>query len=211
MFWTRLLRPFRFQPYEGGGGLPKRISHRLRRMRERCFFYAEAFWLVRDLREEIPIPLPEIDVEFRQAGSADLHLFPPAKVEEATENLALGDMCFMALHEGKLVYYHWVRTRPSVEGSLEITVEPSEGEVYFSDGYTDPAYRGLRLHSAVPMKSLNLMKERGYRTATSIVLTNNHPSRRSLARMGWRVSGKIAAIRWGRKRRTIRFPSREEV
>lgn len=198
------VNPFLFEAYEGGGSLATRASHRLRRTLQRGLRVIEAYDIAADLARPLEGPRARIAAEIRRASAEDLALFR-RKGEEARANFAAGDACFIALHEGRLIYSRWVVRRPVLEGTLGVKVEPAADEGYLYDAHTEPRYRGLGLHGAVTAVAMNWLREEGVARATGIVLRTNLPARRVLARLGFAARARYRLVEFaGRRNLTVK-------
>jgi hypothetical protein len=115
----------------------------------------------------------------------------PAFVEEA---FARGDDCYTLRDGDRLVSFSWYsrRSTPISEG-LAVRLDPSW--IYSYKSFTHPDYRGQRLHGITLSLALRSYADRGWRGAIGFVRSNNFPSRRSLARAGWRPFGAIVLVR----------------
>ena len=80
-------------------------------------------------------------------------------------------------------------------------IDPREGEVYMTEGYTVPEWRGKALHEAVNSYMLRFAQARGCRVALTITDYTNARPRRGVLRVGWKFRGHhlfIAPRRLGR-------------
>lgn len=114
--------------------------------------------------------------------------------EFAEEALARGDECFALFDGRRLASYGWYSRRPTrISDGLVLHFDP--GWVYMYKGYTQPAYRGMRLHGIGMSLALRAYTERGARGLISYVKSNNFQSLRSIERMGYRIFGDIYLAR----------------
>jgi len=107
-----------------------------------------------------------------------------------------GDRCYGLFHAGVLASYGWYTAVPTpIDGHFVLHFDPAY--TYMFNGYTAPAYRGLRLHAVGMCQALRAFTEEGKKGLISYVQSNNFASLRSVARMGYRTFGSIYALRVG--------------
>lgn len=206
-FW---MYPFLFEAYEGGGSLATRASHRIRRTLQRGLRVIEAYDVAADLARDVETPPARIAVEIRRAAPEDVHRFR-RKRDEAEANFAAGDACFIALHQGEMIYSRWVVRRPVMEGTLGVRVVPGPDEGYFHDANTDPRFRGLGLHGVVTAHAMCWLRGEGAAFATGIVLRNNLPARRVIARLGFETRARYRLWELAGRRRLRHEPCRDRL
>jgi len=113
---------------------------------------------------------------------------------EATR--AKGDECYAICDGTKLAAYGWYATTPTTAGSPELLLHFGDQYVYMYKGFTDPRYRGQRLHAIGMTRALQEYRRRGYRAMVSYVESTNFDSLKSCFRMGYKVFGSIILIRF---------------
>ncbi|SMF18592.1 GNAT family N-acetyltransferase [Pseudobacteriovorax antillogorgiicola] len=106
------------------------------------------------------------------------------------ESLDHGDMCFGFVDGDVLAAYGWYSKKPT-RVTNEFAVNFSNDWVYMHHGYTNPDYRGKRLHAIGMAKAVAAFQEQGYRGLVSIVASENSNSLKSVKRMGYELTGKI--------------------
>jgi ribosomal protein S18 acetylase RimI-like enzyme len=109
--------------------------------------------------------------------------------------LAKGDQCYAILDAGKLAAYGWYATTPTPVGAPELQLHFREDYVYMYKGFTDPRYRGQRLHAIGMTRALREYRRRGLRGIVSYVESTNFDSLKSCFRMGYKVFGSIYLAR----------------
>lgn len=109
---------------------------------------------------------------------------------------AQGDRCY-ALFDGEaLAAYGWYSNLPTpIDEHFVLSFDPAY--TYMYAGYTAPAYRGKRLHAVGMCRALRAVTEEGKKGLVSWVLSNNFASLRSVARMGYRIFGRVYVFRAG--------------
>lgn len=114
-----------------------------------------------------------------------------AFVDDALRN---GDECYAICDGEKLAAYGWYSTRPTPIKPSDLVLHFAEGYVYMYKGFTEPRYRGQRLHGIGKTRALQHYLESGYRGMLSYVESTNFDSLKSNARMGARVFGSIYVL-----------------
>ncbi len=161
--------------------------------------------VARSLLEPLPELQPKIALEVREFRSADLSLVRqmnrPSEARTFAQRLARGHVGFLALHEGQPVGYAWACTQ--IDPALEkVNLELEPGVVFFTDAYTDPAYRKLGVQKVLKLARLQRFRELGYRQALAIIEVGNHPSLAAWRRIGGQPVGWMTFLRVGPWRRT---------
>lgn len=64
-------------------------------------------------------------------------------------------------------------------------------EAICNDGYTEEAWRGKGVHTAVNSQMLRFLKHSGFRRAYTSVGADNKSSRKALDRIGWEAYGTL--------------------
>lgn len=127
---------------------------------------------------------PEQAREFSKNPAYDL---PPDFVEESIVN---GDTCIAITDGDILASYTWYSSKPTrVTGEFSLNL--SDSWVYAHRGFTNPDYRGRRLHAIGTTFAAQYFKDRGLAGVTTIVSHVNAASLKSCERMGFVPSGKI--------------------
>lgn len=129
----------------------------------------------------------------RYAGRPEYDL-PESFVHRA---LASNDDCFAIRDGDELAAYGWYSTGANhfTDG---LTLRFDRHWVYMYRGFTNPAYRGQRLHAVGMTMALNAYLARGFRGLVSCVEARNEASLKSVYRMGYRSFGSIYGLRRGR-------------
>lgn len=109
--------------------------------------------------------------------------------------LAKRDQCYAIRDGANLAAYGWYATTPTPLGSPDMTLRFRDDYVYMYKGFTDPRYRGQRLHAIGMTRALAQYRTRGYRGMVSYVESTNFDSLKSCFRMGYRVFGSIYVLR----------------
>lgn len=112
------------------------------------------------------------------------------------EALAKGDRCYGILEGDRLASFGWysaVSTR--ISDDLRFCFD--RRYVYMYKGFTDPDYRGQRLHALGMTWALTQFLEHGAEGLVSYVDATNFDSLRSCYRMGYTDVGQIYCLRAG--------------
>jgi RimJ/RimL family protein N-acetyltransferase len=116
------------------------------------------------------------------------------------ERVAAGhDLCFAALHDGRLAGYGWYALGSIEAVHCDNTALSFPSDVaYMYKGFTHPDFRGLRLHGFAMRLALEaLAAERGVTKLVSTVGWLNFASLKSCDRLGYRRLGRMTKIGWG--------------
>jgi hypothetical protein len=105
-----------------------------------------------------------------------------------------GDRCYALFHGDALASFGWYTEMPTpIDQHFVLHFDPAY--TYMFNGYTLPAYRGMRLHAVGMCRALREFTEQGKKGLISYVESNNFASLRSVARMGYRIFGSVLALR----------------
>lgn len=148
-----------------------------------------------------------ITLQYGESLPADAVLTDAEEYEEAKKdrmraNLTMqyrhdlehGDRCYIAFSGTEIAHTNWTRFSYALPiiGCM-FALQQGE-EVFCSDGYTAPAFRGKGVHGQVNMHMLLEAKARGYRVAYTTTDLSRTRSRRGLVRLGWTVCGRLLYI-----------------
>jgi len=122
---------------------------------------------------------------------------PANEMSDAFLDAALGkgDECYAILDGARLAAYGWYATTPTPVGAPELQLHFRSDYVYMYKGFTDPRYRGQRLHAIGMTRALHEYRRRGLRGIVSYVESTNFDSLKSCFRMGYKVFGSIYLAR----------------
>ena len=115
----------------------------------------------------------------------------PAFVEAT---LVKGDECYAICDGTNLAAYGWYATTATTAGAPDLLLHFHDKYVYMYKGFTDPRYRGQRLHAIGMTRALDEYRRRGYRGLVSYVESTNFDSLKSCFRMGYKVFGSIYVL-----------------
>jgi GNAT superfamily N-acetyltransferase len=181
--------------------------------------------LAKDLSADIPPRTARVPIEIRRlakrdvawiaaemarADARDRNMIGLANSSEAnlvahfSERLGRGDSGFIALCDGILAHINWtcLDWGEALPG-MPIVLEP--GEVYTTDAFTLPAWRGKGIHEAVLSEMLRSAARAGNRRAFTLVDLENARSRRGVLRTGWQTYGVAFYIKLRGSERILLF------
>ena len=98
--------------------------------------------------------------------------------------LRAGETCFVARVNGAMAHSNWIRFHGCAPAPNR-EIDPREGEVYMTEGYTVVQWRGKALHEAVNTHMLRYAQARGCNRAYTITDFTNARPRRGVLRIGW--------------------------
>lgn len=89
-----------------------------------------------------------------------------------------GQQCIGAFVGDGLVHYRWETDKRCYLPYLKKTFEPLEGDIFVSDAFTNPAFRGRGLHSLSTARTLACARQRGLRRSLTMLAWWNTVARR---------------------------------
>jgi GNAT superfamily N-acetyltransferase len=135
--------------------------------------------LARSLIEPFPDLQPNVTLDIRPFTQTDLNLVReierPSEVRLCFRRLEHGHVGLLALHENQPAGHAWacIKVDPGLE-RVHPKLEP--GDVLCADVYTNPAFRGRGIHTALTLARFRLFRDLGYRRAISYIEVRNAPS-----------------------------------
>jgi len=110
------------------------------------------------------------------------------------EALAKGDQCYGILEGDRLASFGWYSAVPTkISDGLRFCFD--RRYVYMYKGFTDPDYRGQRLHALGMTSALKQFRDDSSEGLVSYVYATNFDSLRSCYRMGYTDVGQIYCLR----------------
>lgn len=159
------------------------------------------FIIARSLSDPLPNLRPRIDLEILPFEESHLELIRlidrPSSAKLCARRLALGHQGFIAFYQNTPVGYAWgcAEMHPAVE-QVPIQLEP--GDVLCTDVYTNPAYRGKGVQTALSLARFKMFRELGFCKAICYIEVRNAPSISVWQRkLGGQIVGDIDFIRIG--------------
>ncbi len=138
--------------------------------------YRRLVMLEASLARPVPRLTPRADAEIRPLGPADAEAFAALGQGDAgvfARRAALGHECWGAWIAGRLCHVAWSARAEAWVEYLRCRVVLGDGVVYAYRAYTEPAYRGLGLGTAIQSASLAALRGRGMRSVVAGVLPDN--------------------------------------
>jgi GNAT superfamily N-acetyltransferase len=172
---------------------------------------AVLFWLTRPLRGRLGLSYvyhydlrgpvtpfrADIRVEICRATMSDVEeaalLQAPRDPERFNGQLDNGNACFVAKADGRVVAFNWTWFSSGSDDGCPVVLGP--GEIYTTNAFTAPSYRGRKIHTETLAYMLHAAKAEGYRDAYTMVSVQNRASRKTMDRLGWRLSGRVVRLR----------------
>lgn len=107
------------------------------------------------------------------------------------EALGKGDQCYAILDGETLASYGWYSRKPTRIDPPHLNLHFNDDYVYMYKGFTDPGYRGQRLHAIGMNRALQHYLEQGRTGLISYVESSNYESLKSVFRLGYVQFGSI--------------------
>lgn len=173
--------------------------------------YRRVVLLERALDDTIPDP-PADGTTFEQLAPdrIDEYLAFRDDVERARPawQFESGHECYVLRRDGGIVSSCWSSSRPQRSSYLGIAIPIGEGDVYMTDAWTGPAFRGHAYAYVLCLHQLRHFRERGFRRAVRSTVPENYSALRVHAKSGFRPFGVLGTLRIGPWRRAFRRPWR---
>jgi len=155
----------------------------------------------------------QVRVDVLRESEVDEYLAfrPDTPRSKVTERIRLGHQCYFARHEGRIVTACWIATRPVWSEYLDCEIPLAAGDAYLFDKFTLPAFRGLRVGTAVRMRQQRELQQAGYRRTICAIVPENKPALRDVPKGGYKPFAVIGRFKIGRWRRTFQRTLPEEL
>ena len=160
----------------------------------------------RDLGKPIPHWEAQVPITISRAVPDDAEEIAALDPEDDEDDVPVyrarlerGDQCFIARIDGRIVACNWIRLKAAFSFT---DIRVADNEIYMTDGYTAPEYRGKRIHAAMNAAMLRYAKEQGFKASYSILMAGNTNSWITMPRVGWELSGAVVSFepKGGRER-----------
>jgi GNAT superfamily N-acetyltransferase len=106
------------------------------------------------------------------------------------DRLRRGELCFLAMSGDAIAHVNWICFSWG-DALPDNPFRLGDGEVYTTDGFTLPAFRGKGLHALVLRSMLAHARGRGYRSAYTLGRVDRTASYKGLAQLGWTICGHV--------------------
>jgi GNAT superfamily N-acetyltransferase len=136
-----------------------------------------------------------------QADADDYARLRPGVAATAVRQRLEHEQCFGAWHDGRLVSARWVASGSAEIEYLGRVLALAEGEVWISDTFTDPAYRGHDVSPAAGAALARALAAEGVVRQLGGVLPENPLGVRAYEQAGYRRVGTVGYLRIGPWRR----------
>jgi hypothetical protein len=118
---------------------------------------------------------------------------------EALQRLRRGDLCYVAVLEGRLAHFTWVQrsgTHPILEAGMSVPVE--SGDFWIYNCRTVEWARGYAIYPATLVRIIDDHFEAGYCTAWIYTTRENIASQKGILRAGFGLVETFGALRVGK-------------
>lgn len=122
----------------------------------------------------------EMSYEYRQCSRQEIQTLIRSRWRR-------GSKCFVARIGNRIVHYNWAYFNR--EAATGWRIELGEREALCNDALTVEEWRGKGIHAAINNYMLRFLKESGFETAYTEVLSDNISSQKALHRVGWHFFG----------------------
>ena len=160
-------------------------------------------------QKDLTRPLKEIrakvDITVSRAAEADIEQLttlvvkrwgPKARKnydilrDDIRRKLQRGSICFVGKIDTEIIHYNWIFFH-SVEPLTGVgpCIQLNDDEALCDDAYTEEAWRGKAIHTAIQYQMLLFLKKASYRRIYTPVGVNNKSSLKTHRRLGWEFSG----------------------
>lgn len=117
-------------------------------------------------------------------------LFKTKSVQETIhDRFQQGAKCFVGKIGTEMVAYNWIFFHRKEYGHYFIHL--SDREALCDDAFTVEEWRGKAIHGAVHNQMLLFLQQSGFRTAYTLVHTDNISVKKALQRLGWNFYGTL--------------------
>ena len=132
-------------------------------------------------------------VQLRELSRTPEYDLNEDSLERSLEN---GDACYGAMDGDVLACYSWYSNEPT-EAAHGLTLHFDSDYIYMYKAFTNPAYRGKRLHSVAMNRALRDYLHRGFKGLVGIIESNNFSSLNSVYRIGYQDFGRLFVLKIG--------------
>jgi len=162
------------------------------------FEFHRAYVLGRSLQEPIQLIKPKLDLEFKMVTRDDLGLFenvvPPLRIRRFAKRIETGEMCIIALLDGKNVAFSWA-SPPDGPSVKETPLKLGPREVYLWGAYCLPPYRSQGIMSVLTLNLFRRLQEQGYERALLLTDQHNKPVLKLAPKIGVQIVTGFTSLR----------------
>ncbi len=160
--------------------------------------YRRVVLLERSLDEPVSPIDPSLPLTFGLLRKTDIDevaaFRPETNGAEVYRRLQLGQICFIARHEGRLIHVCWVATGCARIDYLDREILLSPGEAYVFESYTAPDMRGKHIAAARSVFMQQALRQTGYHRTVTVVVPENQAGFRPLEKVGYRRLGVLSTV-----------------
>lgn len=161
------------------GGLRSALPTIIQEIARLPFRHLQFFIFHRSLSDELPIIPSKLALEIRPFEESDLKLVEkinrPSEARQSQRHLESGHKGLIALCKNQPAGYAWgcADINPEIE---KVPIHLESGDVLFTDVFTDPAFRGKGVQTALSLARLQMFQELGFSRAICYIEIHNAPS-----------------------------------
>jgi len=178
------------------------FSKLFRYIRKNIFGVTKAYIYELDLNDPVPKITSELDISFRLATKKDIDLmdeenycYNESRKKYAEERLKKGDNCALALYNGMIIGYIWVRY-DQLDTSIFNLISLSKNRVSTYNYLTLKEFRGKRVNNSMDDYINNIVRKAGKRYILAIVDKDNKASAKTRERAGYKIIGYVNQLRF---------------
>lgn len=152
-------------------------------------------------------PPPPVELGLLRADEVDafLSFHPESSRGEVQRRLAADDRCHVARDGQRIVAVRWVSLRQARIAYLRLAFPLADGEAFFYDAFTDPAWRGRGVAGAVSAAMIARLEADGFTRLLSAALPEN-PEGLALNSGTSAPVAVLVSVGFGGRRRHFRKP-----
>jgi hypothetical protein len=167
-------------------------------------FYRRLLLLEAPTESRSEPPPQSLEFAFLAPNELGDYAFGEHGPETAAERLRRGDRCFGVRRDRELVAVRWIAFEEAFVDYLGCRMRLAPGVAYLYDAYTAPAARGAGIFSFTWFTLAGRLSAEGFHTILGTVLPENRAARRAMAKLPYRVVGKVGYVRLGPWKRCFR-------
>lgn len=176
--------------------------------------YRRVVMLARSLDEPVPDGPAADGTAFERLGAERLDDYaasrPLSDRADIAKHFAAGYECYVLRRDGRIVSSCWATSKPQWSSYLGAAIPTSPGDVYLTDAWTHPDFRGRAYAHVLCLCQLRHFRDRGFRRAVRSTIPENYSALRVHAKSGFTPVALIGTMRVGPWRREFRRAWRRE-
>jgi ribosomal protein S18 acetylase RimI-like enzyme len=159
-------------------------------------------WII--MQRDIGKPILDLKMngsfQVRISRMEDLHLFEAMSkkvyidLEAVQTRFRYGQTCYIALDQGRLIYFVWVSTYDVPKCLTSYFVKLKPGEVCMYHALCLPEYRGRKIHSSIMSLRLNDLQGKSFDKAYVDCRINNMPQMNTLQKHGFEIYKRVFVL-----------------